>query len=723
MRRVLYFVSIVVLMLAYPQPISAERSETQSLIIEVDGDPNVHKEYIEAHHPFVEVVASYETLFKGLAIKGTPARLAKMEAMPFVKSVHTVQQYDVTVNNQLKDDSLPEDVVFPETFNNTSYTGKGVKVGVIDTGIDYNHPDLKTNYVKGYDLVDLDDDPMETKPNQGIPTLHGTHVAGIIAADGEMKGVAPDAEIYAYRALGPGGSGTSVQVIAAMEQAVKDGVDVMNLSLGNNVNGPDYPTSLAVNRAAELGVAVVIANGNNGPAEWTVGSPATASKAISVGATSPARQNPYLYARWKDRGIGITPMVGSIPWKLDTFYQIAVAGQDASRKIAVLQRGKVPFYDMAKQAEEEGAVAVVIANSEAGAFQGSIENAKDPVTIPVASISKEDGEWLQSMSEKDNLQLETQYNQLPVSVADFSSRGPVTINWDIKPDILAPGTNIMSSVPGGYKALQGTSMAAPHVAGAIALMKEAHPDWSNDQIVGALKTTAWQMEQDDKAIEPIMQGSGVMNPDEAIHASTIIEDPALSYGKFISYREEKTKQLTITNQSDEQKTYTFAIPKKQRGIQWSLPQRFSLNPGEKKTVPVNLAITSELLNQGVHQGWLSIAEGETTYQLPYLFINKTADDPKAMGFEFSLEAFSSEAYTYQIYLAETATSVKIDLYDPDSLLFERTFLNLDEVTTGENKGKLTKKEIGEAGHYLALITVKLDDGSFASYQTEITIKP
>ncbi|MFP3360179.1 S8 family serine peptidase, partial [Planococcus sp. SIMBA_143] len=92
-----------------------------------------------------------------------------------------------------------------------------------------------------YDLVDLDEDPMETQANQGIPTMHGTHVAGIIAADGELKGVAPDAEIYAYRALGPGGSGTSVQVIAAMEQAVKDGVDVMNLSLGNNVNGPDYP--------------------------------------------------------------------------------------------------------------------------------------------------------------------------------------------------------------------------------------------------------------------------------------------------------------------------------------------------------------------------------------------------------------------------------------------------------------------------------------------------
>src|SRR5699024_6464680 len=106
-------------------------------------------------------------------------------------------------------------------------------------------------------------DPMETQKTEGIPTLHGTHVAGIISANGELKGVAPDADVYAYRALGPGGRGTSVQVIAALEKAVKDGMDVINLSLGNNVNGPDYPTSMAVNRAVELGASVVTANGND----------------------------------------------------------------------------------------------------------------------------------------------------------------------------------------------------------------------------------------------------------------------------------------------------------------------------------------------------------------------------------------------------------------------------------------------------------------------------
>ncbi|MDI4707135.1 S8 family serine peptidase, partial [Pseudoalteromonas shioyasakiensis] len=190
-----------------------------------------------------------------------------MESLEFIRAIHTVQTYEALpyfkANQTLRQsyEGLKEKKsdVIPSDLNDTEYTGKGVKVGVVDTGIDYNHPDLSNNYKAGYDLVDLDDDPMETLKEEGIPTIHGSHVAGIIAADGDLKGVAPDAEIYSYRALGPGGAGTSVQVLAAMEQAVKDDVDVLNLSLGNSVNGPDYPTSVAVNRAVELGVPVVIA--------------------------------------------------------------------------------------------------------------------------------------------------------------------------------------------------------------------------------------------------------------------------------------------------------------------------------------------------------------------------------------------------------------------------------------------------------------------------------
>src|SRR5699024_11665652 len=118
-------------------------------------------------------------------------------------------------------------------------------------------------------LDELDERTDETSAEQGIATSDGSDVAGIIAANGHIKGVAPDAEIYAYRALGPGGVGSSIQVIAAMEQALKDGVDIMNLSLGNTVNGPDYPTSRAVVEASRQGVDVIVANGNAVPDRWT----------------------------------------------------------------------------------------------------------------------------------------------------------------------------------------------------------------------------------------------------------------------------------------------------------------------------------------------------------------------------------------------------------------------------------------------------------------------
>src|SRR5699024_7867559 len=122
--------------------------------------------------------------------------------------------------------------------------------------------------------------------------------------------------------------------------------------------------------------------------------------------------------------------------------------------------------------------------------------------------------------------LETAYCKKETAITDFSSRGPVTMNWDIKPDITAPGSNIVSTVPGGYQALQGTSMAAPHVTGAIALLKEAHPNWSNEQIIGALMTTALPLEdEEDARFSPITQGMGSIRPDKAMQTDTIIHNP------------------------------------------------------------------------------------------------------------------------------------------------------------------------------------------------------
>src|SRR5699024_9840690 len=158
-------------------------------------------------------------------------------------------------------------------------------------------------------------------------------------------------------------------------------------------------------------------------------------------------------------------------------------------------------------------------------IQASIANSDDPVEIAVALISKEHGGWVASQGEQKAPYLETVYEEKEAGVAEFSSRGPATVNWGIKPDILAAGTDMSSTAPRGYQMVQGTSMAAPRGAGASALVEEARPNWSNEQIYGALKTTAKQMmDNDEKPLDPIEQGTGLIQLKKAIETPTILHD-------------------------------------------------------------------------------------------------------------------------------------------------------------------------------------------------------
>ncbi|MBM7551768.1 S8 family serine peptidase [Thalassobacillus pellis] len=699
-----------------------EKEKEATWIIEVDGNPYQVRKEIEQNLPRMEVLTVYDTVLNGLAVKGPPDKVEQLSEIDAIVNRHPVQTYHAT-----KIENINQSVPFLKEVQRGNapipYTGKGVKVGVIDTGIDYTHPDLIKNYKGGFDVVDFDEDPMETTENGA--TSHGTHVAGIIAADGKMKGIAPDASLYGYRALGPGGAGTSVQVIAAIEEAVKDGMDVINLSLGNEVNGPDWPTSVAVDTAVKLGVTVVVAAGNTGPDTWTVGSPATSTEAITVGASTPPMKVPIIKDSFHDKEIPLIPMIGSSEWELEKRYRLVDGGigdkplNNARGKIVLMKRGKVPFTDKAMLAEAAGAEAVIIYNNEKGEFRGAIDGSS--VSIPVVAVSKEDGKWLSEKSKSANQWLTTEYRKEVDHLAAFSSRGPVTSNWTIKPDILAPGVAIDSTVPGGYQELQGTSMAAPHIAGIAALLKEAHPDWEPEDIKTAILSTAEPLvDEAGELYMPTEQGMGKVDIKSALKPAVKIRPSKLNFGRFNTNFPKKTLPISIKNTSDTKQTLSFEQPKHKQGMQWILPESFTLAPGEKKTVKIRLHVQPVFLEKGLHQGWIKMKSIDQTFELPYLFMLETSDYPRAMGFEITASQFDQTDYQYRFYLPEDSEYVKIDLYNPDTLTHVKKLVELEEVKEGVVEGEVNEKLINNGGRFIAVITIQNDKNHY-SYGTPVEI--
>ncbi|GEN49613.1 S8 family serine peptidase [Alkalibacterium pelagium] len=611
-----------------------------------------------------EVNQEYDQLFSGFSVELSESDIGKLLMIEGVKSVYPDQEYEVTDTQQFDVNEVTPEMLdsapYIEAFEawDAGYTGEGVTVAVIDTGVDYTHPDLVHAFgdYKGWDFVDNDDDPQETLIedvlNPALATNHGTHVAGTIAANGQIKGVAPDASLLAYRVLGPGGSGTTSDVVAAIERAVEDGADIMNLSLGATVNNPDFPTSIALDTAMGEGVVAVTANGNAGPQNWTVGSPGTSRDAISVGAT----QLPYnvFDASVHTESAQVFPSIEVMGYPSEDAL-LALNGQtleyvyaglgsredfssiDVEGKIALIQRGEYPFVEKAQNAAEAGAVGAILFNNVAGT-QPEIPG----MAVPTLMASLEDGQKLLQ-------DLENGFNTVTLSasfshvvgetVADFSSRGPVMNNWMIKPDIVAPGVSIVSTVPGpAYASLQGTSMAAPHVAGAAALILEAHPDWSVDYVKAALMNTAEQLTDRNGQVYPHnTQGAGSVRVLQAIEAETLIIPGSHSFGIFNKQngKEVRRQSFEIHNLSSSRKRHTVSFTGNS-GIKVSNSNNLNIPAGKSNTFNFNVQVDASNLTPGYVEGTFLISDGIKTYEVPTILFIHEPDFPLLNDVQFGL---------------------------------------------------------------------------------------
>ncbi|WMT41863.1 S8 family serine peptidase [Paenibacillus sp. D2_2] len=402
-----------------------------------------------------------------------------------------------------------------------------------------------------------------------------------------IMGVAPGAEIHAYKVLGPYGSGSTEDVIAGIERAVAEKMDVINMSLGSESNNERSADSVAVNNAMVAGTITVVSNGNSGPAEATVTDPGTAELAISVGASKPPLVTPIM-----------TILGESDEYKLDSFdkskdietltnnYQLVFVGlgaegdytgKDLTGKIAFIKRGSFSFEEKAVNAIKAGAAGAIVYNNSPEALE-SVTLGNSNITIPVYTLSGTYGEKIKSKLDEDpSLQVNFKIGFEQDTVAGFSSRGPSRPSYAVKPDISAPGIGIRSSVTdyeGWYEAENGTSMAAPHIAGSAALLRAKYPDLSVYDIKSLLmNNTVKMIDRDGNWYTHMDQGAGRVALNQVLEAKAVAEVEAktnavngsaetthytgsLSYG-YIDYGESADRTVIVKDIVGVDSSYTI----------------------------------------------------------------------------------------------------------------------------------------------------------------------
>jgi minor extracellular serine protease Vpr len=522
---------------------------------------------------------AFDTLWNGLSVQINPADLNKLARLPGVKAIYPVVPLAIPETTFGEDFDLYTALAMTGADmaqSELGYTGAGIKVAVMDTGIDYDHPDLGGCFGEGcrvaygYDLVGDDfnaagsGDALIPVPD-GDPddcNGHGTHVSGIIGANGDVVGVAPEVTFGAYRVFGCEGSTTADIMLAAMELALADGMHVLNMSIGSAYQWPQYPTAVASDNLVNRGMVVVASIGNNGAnGLYSAGAPGLGKKVIGVAAFD--NSHVFLpYFTVNDQPIGYITMTYSPPPPTSGTYEIEYVGEacaalevDLAGKVALASRGTCAFSVKAINATNAGAVAVVIANNASGVFNGTLGE-PIPGVAPTVGISLEDGNFIRAQAAPVYMtwtdQMESFLSPTGGLISSFSSYG-LSPDLALKPDIGAPGGNIYSTYPlekGGYATMGGTSMSSPHVAGAAALLLQAKPNTPSQVVRDILQNSAdpkdWWGYPGVGYIDNVhRQGAGMLDIDDAILATTKIEPGKISAGE--GEAGPFTQTLTIEN--------------------------------------------------------------------------------------------------------------------------------------------------------------------------------
>ncbi len=550
----------------------------------------------EANAAGVDFVQRFDfnNLWNGISIEVDADKVGSLQAISGVSAIYPVELIQVPENQQSLDPQLytaiqmtGADIVQSEL----GFTGAGIKVAVMDTGIDYDHPDLGGCFgpgcrvAMGWDFVgdaynaDPDSATYDPVPHPDADpddcAGHGTHVSGIVGANGTVVGVAPDVTFGAYRVFGCDGSTESDIMLAAMEKALADDMDVLNMSIGSSFQWPQYPTAKASDLLVKRGMVVVASIGNSGTSGlYAAGAPGVGERVIGV-ASFDNTEVLLPYFMVADQPIGYSTMTGAALPPIEGEEEIVYIGTacngealvaDPAGKVALIARGACAFRDKAVNAIAAGATSVVIHNNAPGTFNGTVGTPE--LDTPVVGISMEDGLFIRGLAAPIMLTWTDQLMGFPSPtgglISDFSSYG-LPPDLSLKPDIGAPGGNIYSTYPiekGSYATLSGTSMASPHVAGAVALLLQAQPHLPAYIVRDILQNSAdpkpWSLAPSIGFLDLVhRQGAGMLDIDDAILATTVVTPGKLSLGESETL-DPFVRQLTIRNTSSSPITYDLS---------------------------------------------------------------------------------------------------------------------------------------------------------------------
>ncbi len=556
------------------------------------------RSWLRVHAPDARIVGHHELAVNAVTVRLRGTSLATLRSAPQAKAV----QYEAVYYPLGHDDPDLDLIDAPEAWTQAAGgapdagafpDGSRVKVAIIDSGIDIRHPCFSG---AGFPATQQRGDQRFTNNkvivarvfNNKIPQSgntaeaigeHGTHVAGTVACnlhtpavvDGVAipyapSGVAPAAQLGNYNVFpGEVGNARSEDILNAMEAAYTDGMDVANMSLGGRANGFQDLLTHAVNNLDRAGMVVAISAGNSGPGHYTVGSPGSAERALTsgastvghfVGAPVTVAGTTYGAASGDFATVtkNLTAPLAVVSGPVNGLSDACSAISGVKDKIALVSRGACAFTVKVQNAQNAGAVAVLVQNNVAGdpTAMGGDGTPNQP-TIPAYMVSLNAGKAMQAHNgAPTTISNVLQYFRTGNDdiMAGFSSQGPTDVDYRVKPDVVAPGVNVLSSIPVSFCGetattcwafFQGTSMASPHSAGSAAVVIDAFvtrhfTSYTAEQVRSAIVNTAEQgnltsyADGTTQVSDVNIVGAGQVDLDSAVKAVVALGPVSTSFG-------------------------------------------------------------------------------------------------------------------------------------------------------------------------------------------------